>query len=674
MFILRGYYDGWIVTLSFLIALFVAYSALNLTFKITSTSGKSRLGWLIAASFVMGSGIWAMHFVGMLAFHLELPVHYDVRETSISVFASIIGSFAAFYLTMTRQATKRRLALGSLIMGAGIVAMHFIGMSAMRAPATTITYKPLIWAVAALFAVVASYAALYIFTKFRRDTNRGWPKWGASALMGLAVCGMHYTGMSAAEFWCGDDELLMRVSKVGVDLVLLISITLVMLMIMMVTWIALYVDRTLLERMAFSDPLTGLHNRHAMNHHFDQKLGDSSQSAVLFLDLDQFKLINDTLGHDIGDLLIQEVASRLQKFLGQDRYVFRLGGDEFLLLVNEMKQEAIETMALLILEEIRKVYVLEGNELYITGSIGISFAPQHGKDRSTLLKAADTAMYQAKRLGKNQFCSFNIDLEQKLIRRMEIEKGLRSALASEQLALHYQPKWNSERNCPVGFEALLRWNHPKYGLIAPNEFIPIAEETGLIVGMTRWVLERACIDCKEWNMRTDNKLGVSVNLSINVFESKNLMDMITAALQRATLAPEMLELEITESIVMKDAPDVIRQLLPLQEMGVTISMDNFGSGYSFLGAIDQIPFHTLKIDKHYMQESDSPSKRAIVNTIITLANQLNLELVAEGVETEQQLDFLRAAGCTVMQGYYFKRPMPREELDRWLFSLKQEAV
>lgn len=660
--------------MSFLIALFIAFSALNLTHKISSTSGKSQLGWLVAASVVMGSGVWAMHFVGMIAFHLELPVHYDVRETSISVFASIIGSFAAFYLTMTKQATKLRLALGSFIMGAGIVAMHYIGMSSMRAPAMTITYKPLIWAASALLAMVASYAALYIFTKFRRSSNRGWPKWGASVLMGLAVCGMHYTGMSAAEFWCGDDELLMKLPREGADFVLLISITLVMLMIVMVTWIALFVDRTLLEKMAFSDPLTGLQNRHSMNHHFELKLGGTSHSALLFLDLDQFKLVNDTLGHDIGDMLIQEVAARLQQFLGEGKDVFRLGGDEFLLLAGEMSQQAVETMAQQILEDIRRVYILDGNELYITGSIGISYAPQHGTDRSALFKAADTAMYQAKRLGKNQFCSFNSDLEQKLIRRMEIEKGLRSAFASAQFELHYQPKWNAERNCPTGFEALLRWNHPKYGLIAPNEFIPIAEETGLIVGMTRWVLEQACSDCAEWNKRTGSKLGVSVNLSINVFESKNLMDMVMVALQHASLPPDMLELEITESIVMKGAPDVIRQLLPLQEMGVTISMDNFGSGYSFLGAIDQIPFHTLKIDKRYMDESDSPSKRAIINTIITLANQLNLELVAEGVETEQQLDFLRAAGCTVMQGYYFKKPMPREELDRWLSDLNREVV
>ncbi|WP_307206068.1 putative bifunctional diguanylate cyclase/phosphodiesterase [Paenibacillus harenae] len=484
--------------------------------------------------------------------------------------------------------------------------------------------------------------------------------------MGLAVCGMHYTGMSAAEFWCGDDELLMKLPREGADLVLL--------MIMMVTWIALYFDQTLLEKMAFSDPLTGLQNRHSMNHHFESKLGGSAHSALLFLDLDQFKLINDTLGHDIGDLLIKEVAARLQQFLGEDRYVFRLGGgDEFLLLAGEMSRQAVETMAQQILEDIRKVYILGGNELYITGSIGISYAPQHGTDRSGLLKAADSAMYHAKRLGKNQFCSFNSELEQKLIRRMEIEKGLRIALASGQFTLHYQPKWNAERNCPVGFEALLRWNHPKYGLVAPNEFIPIAEETGLIVGMTRWVLEQACSDCADWNKPAGGKLGVSVNLSINIFESMNLMDMIMAALQHASLPPDMLELEITESIVMKDAPEVIRQLLPLQEMGVTISMDNFGSGYSFLGAIDQIPFHTLKIDKHYMQESDSPSKRAIINTFITLANQLNLELVAEGVETERQLDFLRAAGCTIMQGYYFKKPMPRGELDRWLSDLNREA-
>ncbi|MDQ6423192.1 EAL domain-containing protein [Paenibacillus sp. LHD-117] len=666
---LQGSYDGWIVFISFVIALITSYSALNLAYKTSHSSGIARMGWLIVSGVVMGCGIWTMHFVGMIAFHVDVEVSYHVPTTAISILASIMASLLAFYVTMSRKVTRAKLAAGSLLMGAGIVTMHYTGMASMESEFLQITYDSTLWGASALVAVIASCAALYLLTRFKEGSITFWLKWLAAILMGIAVSGMHYTGMEAAEFWCFPTESTGSSTPERFDSSMLMSISFVMAIMVSVTWLALHWERVLLKRLAYSDSLTGLPNRHAMNHIFEEKLKLSGGSSVMYIDLDQFKLINDTLGHDMGDLLVQEVANRLNQFVNRSRFVFRLGGDEFLLLVNDLKEEKVEALASQMLEELRRPYWLEGNELYVTVSIGISYAPRHGTNRSSLLKAADTAMYYAKSLGKNQFCAYNEELDRRLSRRMEIEKGLRTALILQQFTTYYQPKWNDATNRPIGFEALLRWEHPRLGPIAPDEFIPVAEETGLIIPMTRWVLEQACSDCRSWNERMDAGLGVSVNLSAHLFESSSLPDMVNEALTRSGIPPSMLELEITEATVMYYATEAEAQLAPLQRDGVRVTMDNFGSGYSFLGSIDRISFQTLKIDRLYMQDYESPSKRAIVGTIITLAKQLEIELIAEGVETESQLEFLRSAGCSIMQGYYFKKPMPKEEVDSWLAEL-----
>lgn len=678
MYLLHGDYQSGVVFLSFIMAMLASYSALNLVHKISYTAGRKRLGWLLAGSFVMGSGIWTMHFVGMLAFHLGVPVTYHIPTTILSIFAAIAASFAAFYVTMDNPSNRRTILLGAVLMGAGIVTMHYTGMAAMRSALISLSYDPFIWALSAVIGIVVSYAALTLFVRFRSGKRNVWSKWGAALLMGLAVCSMHYTGMESAQFWCTVSPGQLSDTPLGYNLPLLIGVTLTCCLIMLVVWGAIYFDRNVLEKMAFTDALTGLPNRHAMNQWFEEELLEPAESstgvAVFFIDLDQFKTINDTLGHDIGDLLVQQTASRLKSYLNEGSQAFRLGGDEFLLVAKGINEEQAERTAALILDELRKPYLLEDHELYVTGSVGISLAPKHGKDRQSLLKTADTAMYQAKRNGKNQYCLFNDELDQKLMRRMLLEKDMRQALVKEQFLLHYQPKFNASLHTPIGFEALMRWQHPVLGLIGPDEFIPIAEDTRLIVPMTRWALEKACMDCQAWNHRNNTELGVSVNLSVNVFASKNLQDMVVAALLSSNLDPALLELEITESIVMNDIEDVISQLRPLREMGISVSMDDFGAGYSSLGTIDRIPFKTIKIDKLYMLENASPAKRTIVQTIIAMANSLELDVLAEGVENEQQIAFLMEAGCTNMQGYYFSRPIPREQLDEWLHQWKRQQA
>ncbi|WP_374954744.1 EAL domain-containing protein [Paenibacillus sp. AR247] len=665
--LLHESYNLWIVMLSFIIAVFASYSALNLASKISRSRGRTQKWWLVAGSCVMGSGVWSMHFVGMLAFHLNVPVNYDIPITLLSMLCSIVASFIAFQMLLSKGVNWRRFALSGFCMGSGIVAMHYTGMAAMRLPAE-ITYDRSYWLLSAAIALAASYVALLLFLRFRDHTEVSWWKWASALVMGLAICGMHFTGMKAADFWCGNPNAIVSTDAGEMNLLLLAGVTLTTFFILMVSWGAMFFDRHVLEKMAYSDPLTGLPNRHDLNRLLGEGVDTSKETAVLFIDLDRFKTINDTLGHDIGDMLVQEVGRRLSGYLQDGQKVFRLGGDEFLVVAENCGQALAEELASGILEVVTRPFVLQGNELYITASIGISLAPKHGTDRASLLKTSDTAMYNAKNAGKNRYCVFDDDMDKRLLRRLELEKDMRGASERQEFYVVYQPKWDAQTDTPVGLEALMRWPHPKFGVVSPDEFIPIAEETGLIIPMTRWILEEACRQNKVWLDKGMPSMIVSVNVSVRLFESQHLLYMVEHALRTTGLPARYLELEITESTMLYDVPDMIRQLNELREIGVRISMDDFGSGYSSLGSLDQIPIDTIKIDQLFVRESDSPSKRAIVGAIIDMALKLHLELVAEGVETREQIDFLRASGCNVMQGYFYGKPMNIEQMDEWLLQ------
>ncbi|SDW70946.1 bifunctional diguanylate cyclase/phosphodiesterase [Paenibacillus sp. PDC88] len=660
--IIQGGYNYYIVVLSVIIAILASYSALSITSKISNSKGKMQLFWLFAGALVMGAGIWSMHFVGMLAFHVHTAVKYDVWLTVLSMVASVVSSFIAFYITKPQYVNRLKIAFGGFFMGSGIIMMHYVGMEAMIMP-MDISYDPVLWILSALIAYAASYAALFLFLKFRNQASASWLKWVSSIVMGFAVCGMHYTGMKAATF-TGHEQMQIHDHAASVDLFLLYGVTVSTFIILLVSWCALFLDRHVLERMAYEDSLTGLPNRNEMNRFFDTYAGDE-ELAVLFLDLDQFKAINDTLGHDIGDLLIQEVGSRLKPFTDVDLQVFRIGGDEFLFIIKNCSLQQAEAYAERIIKEIKKVHRIEGNELYVTGSIGISVGSLQHTERPSLLKNADTAMYKAKGLGKNQYCIYTEDMGVKEVRKMELEKDLQLAIEQQQFYMVYQPKCNVRTHSLVGFEALIRWQHPRLGQISPGEFIPIAEETGLVIPMTKWVLLEACRQCKEWQSQGIYQ-PISVNLSVRLFQTDNLTELIPWVLQETGLEPEMLELEITESMVFHDINDIILQLHRIRNTGVRISMDDFGTGYSSIGLLDRLPIDTLKLDRLFTYDLDTPSKRAIVHAIILMAEKLHLEVIAEGVENEEHIEFLTELGCYVMQGYYYGKPMKNEQIGEWI--------
>lgn len=425
-----------------------------------------------------------------------------------------------------------------------------------------------------------------------------------------------------------------------------------------------------LSYLASFDALTDLPNRTL----FHDRLGQATARArwrkrwvaVLFLDLDRFKVINDTLGHAVGDRLLKAAAARLIDSIREGDTVARLGGDEFVLILDDLAQpQDTSKVAQKILEALSEPFHLEERELFITASIGIALWPEDGENPETLLKNADTAMYRAKEMGKNNYQLYSPALNAKASERLALENALRHALEREELLLHYQPKIDLPTGKIVGMEALVRWKHPEHGLVSPAEFIPLAEETGLIVPIGEWVLRAACAQNKAWQKVGLPPIRIAVNLSARQFHKQNLSQTIIQVLREVDLDPRYLELELTESLIMKNAEATIAMLSELDAIGVEMTVDDFGTGYSSLSYLKRFPVHTLKIDRSFVRDlSSDPDDAAIVTAIITLAHSLDLKVVAEGVETVEQLEFLRSLKCDEMQGYLFSRPLPPDEVTK----------
>lgn len=420
--------------------------------------------------------------------------------------------------------------------------------------------------------------------------------------------------------------------------------------------------------LAYRDALTGLPNRAFFSTMLEQGIAHArryqSALAVLFLDLDRFKRINDTLGHLGGDRLLQEVAARLQSCLRDSDTVARLGGDEFVVLLPSFEEEKyVATVAQKLLTVIARPFAVMGQNLIGTTSIGIALFPRDGEDEQTLMKHADTAMYHAKAEGKNNFQFYSKSLQVNSLKRLKLENELRQALQRKQFELHYQPKVDLLTNRVTGMEALLRWRSPDLGHVAPADFIPIAEDTGLIVPIGKWALETACEQSVAWHKRGMQQVCMAVNLSARQFNDEHLLDDVTAILNSTGMDPHFLELEITESMLMLNVEKAVRTLKALCEMGLRIAMDEFGTGYSSLSNLKRFPLHTLKIDRTFISAlPDDVEDRAITQAIIGMGKALNLTVIAEGVETPEQAEFLRAHGCDEYQGHHFSRPVPAEEL------------
>jgi diguanylate cyclase (GGDEF)-like protein len=435
-----------------------------------------------------------------------------------------------------------------------------------------------------------------------------------------------------------------------------------------------------LEHQANYDALTGLPNRNLLHDRLRQAVygqRDKRSIAVVFMDLDHFKFVNDSLGHSTGDRLLKTMAERLRTGLREGDTVGRVGGDEFVLILNEQSNEEIIYRAMQrIIGRMSEPVTIDGKELYVTCSAGISIYPQDGRDVDTLLKNADAAMYRAKEHGRSNFQFYTSEMNERVNERLALEAALRRALERNELALHYQPKVILKTGAIVGAEALVRWMHPEWGLVRPARFIPLAEETGLIVTIGEWVLREACRQTRAWIDAGLEPGKVSVNLSVRQFRQEGLVRTVSRILEDTRLDPSKLEMELTESMVMHNVDAAIAILQGLKQLGVGLSLDDFGTGYSSLSYLKDLPIDTLKIDRSFVRDigaGEDADDGVLAQAIISLGHALQLKVIAEGVETDAQMRFLRRNGCDEVQGFFYGEPVSPDAHARLLEKARRKV-
>lgn len=434
-----------------------------------------------------------------------------------------------------------------------------------------------------------------------------------------------------------------------------------------------------LQFMAHHDSLTTLPNRTLFLDRLTQALArarwHSRQVVIMFVDLDRFKNINDSLGHPVGDRLLKQIGQRLIKNIREGDIVARFGGDEFAVLVdNVASRDLATTIAKNMLDALSPVFRIDDHDLYITASIGISIYPVDGDESSELLRKADIAMYRAKELGKNNYQFFASDMNQRAVERLSLENSLRRAVEENQFELYYQPQVDLATRQIIGVEALIRWNHPQRGVVSPLDFIPLLEETGLIVEVGDWVVEEACRQSAAWVSKGLNPVNMSINLSPRQFYSPDLADRIKKTVEGCGVNPELFEIEITETVLMDNASAVVDTIFSLSDFGIRIALDDFGTGYSSLSYLKRFPIDTVKIDKSFVQDiARDDDDAAIVQAIIVMCERLEISVIAEGVETDEQRDFLKENGCQRIQGYLVGRPVPADQVQR-LISVNQRKM
>ncbi len=677
---LIGSYSPSLVVISLFVAILASYTALDLSGRIATARGRAVYLWIAGGAIAMGIGVWSMHFIGMLALRLPFALGFDFGITAFSLLVAVLSSGFALWLVSQPQLPAWQVGFGALVMGTGIAAMHYTGMAAMRMT-PGIDYDPSLFGASLLIAVAASGAALWIAHNLRRNTPYVRLLRGAAAVvMGFAIVGMHYTGMAAARFadesFCG--AALNGLSGKGLDNLVLVT-TLAVLAIALLTSLldarleartavladSLSLANQELTHLALHDMLTGLPNRTLLADRIQQAMQAVKEQggcfALMFIDLDGFKPVNDAFGHYMGDQLLREVGLRLREDLRSHDTLARIGGDEFVLLVQLAQPDDALRLAERQVGLINQAFHVAEHELKISASIGIALFPGNGGNPHELLMNADAAMYHAKGMGKNGYSFFDVSMNTNARKQLQLLQDLRNAIEHEQFRLYYQPKFDAVTGIAVGAEALLRWEHPQQGLLLPAMFIELAEKTGLIIPMGEWVLNEACRQMRVWYTEGYEDWRIAVNLSALQFCHAGLVNSVAAALERHQLPANSLTLEITETTAMSDADASMTVLQQLSDMGVDLSIDDFGTGYSSLMYLKRLPANELKIDRGFVRDLEHDSDdAAIVSAIVALGQALGLRIVAEGVETDVQQNFLTRLGCNSLQGFLLGHPLPAD--------------
>jgi len=673
-------YNSWLVALSIAIAVLVCSIAFRLAARVSDSDGTTRRYWVIAGAIAMGIGIWSMHFIGMLAFSLPIELRYDLPKTLASLAVAIATSGVAIDVASRPRPSAGRLLLGGLVLGSGVAGMHYLGMAAIDV-VPVIRYSIPLVAVSIAVAVAGSCGALWLLFRLRHGRIAAvLGRVGGAVLMGLAIGGMHYIGMAASIFGAGaychggisldSDWLAVTTALIAASVLALTSVTDIYSAELTLR-ARRHADRlqqmnAQLHHQASHDPLTGLANRRLFFERLTSLLGDTGgcRFAVMVIDLDRFKLVNDSLGHGAGDELLQEVARRLAAALRKVDILARMGGDEFLVLASDVGDaEQAACVVAKIVEALRPPLRLRNLDVPISPSIGISLHPRDGGDANSLVARADEAMYCAKRRGGNTFQCFAGEMSTFARDRLELESELQQALRLRQFELHYQPRVDVVSGRISSVEALLRWRHPRRGYVPPQTFIPIAEETGLMLPIGAWVVREACRQARLWQ-QSGLQMRVAVNVSAVQFRQADLTRVIREALAAEQLPASMLEIELTESAVMNNAEGSVGTLEQLSQMGVVVAVDDFGTGYSNMSYLLRFPIDRLKIDASFVRGmTEDRHSMLIVKAIIGLTHSLKMKVIAEGVETLAQLEQLRALGCDQCQGFLFARPAPARAIE-----------
>ncbi|TKK19694.1 putative bifunctional diguanylate cyclase/phosphodiesterase [Pantoea agglomerans] len=684
-------WDSVLICVSLIVVFIASFTALDTAGRVAVTRGWSARFWLLVGGIAMGIGVWAMHFIGMLAMMLPMMMRYDTRLTILSLLVAILASVLAFGQTVGGlHLTRQRLLRGTLILGAGVAIMHYLGMYALLIEPQP-EWNALLVALSVLIAFAASGLALWLAFHLRQGDHHLMLMRGlASLVMGIAIAGMHYVGMAAAEFSHSSMMQPHGVSNAG----LAVWVTLITLTILGITLLSSMLDAQLraarlatrlnranqeLRQLAMHDNLTTLPNRVMLEQQLDlaikQAMLNEHRFAVIYMDLDGFKAVNDTWGHHVGDRLLVAVAERLRSQLSNTMLLVRLGGDEFVLMA-ECDISAARQLAQKLVKVISSPFELDRYVLHVSLSAGIAIFPLHGRNRQELLFNADAAMYHTKHSGRNGWCLFEPAMSAATQHQLELANDLWEAIEREQMRLFYQPKFCSGGTWLMGFEALLRWQHPQRGLLTPELFLPRAEKTGQIIALGNWVIGEACRQLRIWHNQGHSDWTVSVNLSALQFHQRDLLTILTQTLARYQLPGSALMLEITEAIAMRDPAFSQQRIRELQQAGVSVAIDNFGIGYANLLHLKDLDASELKIDRSFINCLRPGSEDAtVVSAMLTLAQSLNLRMVAEGVETEEQQHLLTSLGFDALQGYLLGKPTPADRVEALSFpSLRQPVA
>ncbi|MEM9223530.1 MAG: EAL domain-containing protein [Pseudomonadota bacterium] len=664
---LLAQYDGLLVVLSLAVCFVGGSIAIGLWSNALATRGRTRFDWCLLTAFAGGSTLWVVHFITVLG-HGGDAIGYD-PDLMIRAFMVACVGMAIGVAVSSAAGRILPLALGGAVVGGTAFATHFFAIGAHQ------TATPM--ELNASYAV-ASIAACAVLAAAAVAVLRYFPWRGRQAVAAVsfafAILSAQFLWMLACEPIVGVEPIgtagNAAVLPIGAPQALTMAILVCVSLIVGIGLASNGIDArtrlrsaTRLIHQALHDPLTGLPNRRQFRDELSKEIAsrdlDNAPFSILFIDLDRFKSINDTLGHPVGDLVLCRVAERLQRIVGGHGLCCRLGGDEFGVLVRFKGADASCKLARDIVEVMSRPFLAGGHALEIGASVGIVNAPCHGKDPDTLMQNADIALYASKDAGRGTANVFKPGMITRAQARQSMETDLRRALARNEFTLYFQPLYDPASKAHCGAEALLRWFHPQRGSVSPTEFVPVAEELGLIVPIGDWVLLRACQTAKRW----PQDMRVSVNVSSVQLSDPGFPDKVFAVLARTRLPYHRLELEITETAFLQDGDTVKKSLRRLNDAGIRIALDDFGTGYSSLTYLNQFPITRIKIDRSFFSSLDSDeTSRSIVRAIADLGTNLDIAVTAEGIETDRQSRFAEECGCGALQGFLHGRPVPEHEL------------